>query len=185
MSNPRVVVDPSEDLRAIAIAAGAPDPKEIIYHEDTGELEVPGVLQANLDTALATVLDGTAPVILAQITKHIEGLADTARELIENGFQSDALNLHTSLKWYDSEIEDQLNLIGNVEAGDDTVHACRDTQGGPNKVYSLHTNAQLRAVLKDGRDRKLAILQEFAIRKAQCLAATTKAELDSITWILA
>lgn len=180
----RVVVAASEDLVAISVAAGG-SPSQMIYHEDTGELECPDVAQqANLDTALDTVLDGTAPITPAQITMHVENLAGRARGLIESGFQSDALGLHTSLKWYDSEIEDQLNLIGNVEAGDDTIHACRDTQGGPNKVYSLHTNAQLRTVLRDGRDRKLAILQEFAITKAQCLAATTKAELDAIIWVM-
>lgn len=180
----RVVVAASEDLVAISVAAGG-SPSQMIYHEDTGELECPDVAQqANLDSALDEVLNGTAPITLAQVTAHIENLASKARGLIEGGFQSDALGLHTSLKWYDSEIEDQLNLIGNVEAGDDTIHACRDTQGGPNKAYHLHTNAQLRTVLRDGRDRKLAILQEFATKKAQCLAATIKGELDAITWVM-
>ena len=94
MTNARVLVDAGEDLRAIAIAAGAPDPTEIIYHEDTGELEVVGVQQANLDTALASVTDGTAPATDQAKTRKIDELRATCRALIEGGFQSTAGALH-------------------------------------------------------------------------------------------
>ncbi len=179
----RVTVAASEDLVCIAQAAGG-NPREMIYHEDTGELEVPNVQQANLDTALTQVLAGTVPATPQTMTKKIEDLAIEARSSIEGGFSSLAGGLHSTAKWYDSEIEDQLNLVGNVEAGDDTIHAHRSSQGAQDKVYTNHTNAQLRTVLRDGRDRKLAVLQEFATKKALALAATTKGELDAIQWTM-
>jgi hypothetical protein len=179
----RVEVAASEDLVAIAVAAGG-SPSEMIYHEDTGELECPDVTQqANLDTALASVASGTALATDPDRTSKIEELRTACRALIEGGFQSTAGSLHTPAKWYDSEVEDQLNLIGNAAAGDDTIHAFADGQGGA-KTYANHTNAQLTQVLKDGRDRKLAIRIEYATLKAQCLAATTLGELGAITWTM-
>jgi hypothetical protein len=177
-----VVTLPQDQWRMIAREAGG-DEKEIIWHPDTSELEVPGVTDTALGNAIVNVTDGTTPITVEDITRKIESLSKSARSTIEGGFQSTALGLHTTEHWYDSQIEDQLNLVGNVETGDDTVHACRATQGGA-KVYMQHTAAQLKQVLRDGRDRKLAILQEFATLKAQCLAATTKSELDAITWTM-
>ncbi len=181
MSNARVTVDASGDFRAIAIAAGAPDPTEIIYHEDTGELEVVGVQQANLDTALTTIFDRSAPATVAAKTRKIEDMAAACRAAIESGFQSTAGGKHTTPQWYDSKMEDQLNLTGNVAAGDDTIHAHRDSQGGV-KVYDNHSNTQLRQVLRDGRSVKLGHLQTFAAKKVQVLAAVTLADLDGIVW---
>lgn len=174
----RVTVVPTEDLVAIAIAAGG-DPGQMIYHEDTGELEVPGVQQVNLDSALATVVDRSAPATVAAKTNKIEELGSLCRAAIEGGFVSAALGLGN--KWYDSKIEDQLNLIGNAAVGDDTIHPYRDTQNGA-KVYNNHTNLQLMEVLKDGRNTKLAHLQTFAVKKSLALAAVTLADLDGIVW---
>ena len=181
MSNARVLVDASKNLRAIAVAAGAPDPTEIIYHEDTGELEVAGVQQANLDTALASVLSGTAPATTADKTEKIGDMAAACRAAIEGEFPSTAGGKHPLPQWYDSKMEDQLNLTGNVAAGDDTIHAHRDVQGGV-KVYDSHSNVQLRQVLRDGRSVKLGHLQTFAAKKVQVLAAVTMADLDIIIW---
>ena len=182
----RVAVAATEDLRAIAIAAGAADPSEIVYYNETGELEVPDVNDAALSAAVASILDGSASVTTAMVANRIEELSAHARALIESGFLSDANGLHATPKWYDSEIEDQLNLVGNVSSmmdADSTIHACRDVQCGT-KTYTSHTKAQLRRVLKDGRERKLAILVEFNTLKAQCLAAATKGALDAIQWTM-
>lgn len=183
----RVTVAATEDLVAIAEAAGA-DPSKMVYYVETSELECLDVDQATLDAALVSVNDGSASVTMNQIVKKIEALADSARATIESGFQSTADDLHASPKWYDSQVEDQLNLTGNVASmlldTDSTIHACRDTQGATAKSYINHTKKQLRKVLRDGRDRKLTVLIEFNMKKQQCLAATTKAELDAITWTM-
>ncbi|MHA2067804.1 MAG: hypothetical protein ACXABY_25860 [Candidatus Thorarchaeota archaeon] len=177
-----VVTLPQDQWRLIAREAGG-DEKEIIWHPDTSELEVPGVTDTALGNAIVKISDGTSLVNVEDVTKKIERLSYSARYTIESGFQSTAGGLHTTQHWYDSSIEDQLNLVGNVETGDDTIHACRPTKTGQ-KAYINHTAGQLKQVLRDGRDRKLAILQEFATLKAQCLAAITKADLDAITWTM-
>lgn len=178
----RVTVLQSEDLRAIAVAAGSADPREIIYHEPEGQLEIPDVDdQAVLDAALASVLNRTGAATDEAKTRKIEALSGACESAIENGFQSDALGLHATAHWYDSARDDQMNLMGNVEVGDDPIHPHRATQSGP-KIYTLHTNAQLRAVLKDGRDIKSSHLQAFAIKKAAAFAAVTMADLDAIVW---
>ncbi len=181
----RVTVDASEDLVTIAEAAGG-DPGEMIYHEDTGELEIPNVQKANLDTALAQVLAGTVLVTATLTTSKLVELSVACEALIVSGFQSRAGALHPVKKWYDSELEDQLNLVGNVtsmNAGESAPHPYRDTQKGP-KIYLAHTKAQLRRVLASGRDRKLAILIEFNTLKVQAQAATTKGRLDAILWTM-
>ena len=181
----RVTVDASEDLVTIATGAGG-NPREMIYHEDTGELEVPNVQQANLDTSLTQVLAGTVPVTAALTREKIRELSDACEALIVSGFQSKAGTLHTVRKWYDSELAEQLNLVGNVtsmNAGEAAPHPYRDTQRGP-KIYLSHTKVQLRKVLASGRDRKLAILIEFNTLKVQAQAAATKGPLDAIVWTM-
>ncbi len=181
----RVTVDASEDLATIAKAAGG-NPRGMIYHEDTGELELPNVQKANLDTALAEYLAGTMPVTVALTTLKVLELSEACEALIVSGFQSRAGALHPVKKWYDSELEDQLNLVGNVSsmnAGETAPHPYRDTRRGP-KIYLAHTKAQLRRVLASGRDRKLAILIEFNTLKVRAQAATTKGGLDAILWTM-
>jgi hypothetical protein len=177
-----VVTLPQDKWRAVARIAGG-DEKEIIWHPETSELEVPGVTDTALGNAIVAISDGSASASAEEIAQKIETLSQSARALIEDGFQSTALGLHTSPHWYDSQLEDQLNLVGNVETGDDTIHACRVIKGGA-KTYMQHTAGQLKQVLRDGRDRKLAVLQEFATKKIQCLAAITVGELDAITWTM-
>ena len=50
------------------------------------------------------------------------------------------------------------------------------------KSYVSHTSTQLLQVLNDGKDVKLTILQKFAVKKSQILAATDFASVDAITW---
>lgn len=178
-----VTSHPEECWRFIATLAGG-DPEQIIWHPATSELEVPGVDQATLDSVLADydTLAPTADSVASRIAK----LSNAAGALIVGGFQSDAGGLHTGQKWYDSQQEDQLNLVGSagsVDAGESTIYAYRDTQGGT-KTYAPHTRAQMKQLLIDGRDRKLAILQEFNTKKIAVLATTTMAELDAITWTM-
>ena len=100
---------------------------------------------------------------------------------IVNGFQSDAGGLHTAAKWYDSQPEDQVNLIGSVAVGDSMLFPCRDTQGGT-KSYTMHTHEQLQAVMRDGRDVKLSKLQTFTTKQAAVLQAGSVSAVDDVTW---
>lgn len=115
-----------------------------------------------------------------QETKILELSASCAYEIV-NGFESDAAALHTVAKWYDSQPEDQVNLVGSVTVGDDMLYPCRDVQDGT-KNYVQHTHTQLEAVLRDGRDVKLSRLQNFSIKKRQVRAANSKAAVDLVTW---
>ena len=174
---------PEECWRFIAVLAGG-DPSQIIWHPATSELEVPDVDQTSLDTTLANY-DSLVPTTEAIATK-IANLSGAAGNLVISGFQSNAGGLHIGLKWYDSEQEDQLNLVGSassIDAGESTIYFYRDTVGGT-KIYVPHTRAQMKKVLQDGRDRKLVIFVEFNVKKEAVLAATTMAELDAITWTM-
>lgn len=174
---------PSTCWRMIAEIAGG-DPYQIIWHAATSELEVPDVDQATLDSTL-TNYDNLTPTVIC-ISQKITELSGIAGDLVTSSFQSDAGGLHAELKWYDSEKEDQLNLIGSassIDAGESTIYFYRDTVGGT-KIYVPHTRAQMKKVLQDGRDRKLAILVEFNTKKVAVLAATTMIEMDAITWTM-
>lgn len=118
-------------------------------------------------------------VYLAEVkTDKIIELSVAAESEIINGFWSSALGTpHV----YDSEPEDQLNLIGSVASGDDMYYACRDTVESA-KQYLLHTNAQLTQVVRDGRDVKLAVLQKFNNKRNSVLAAADVVSIVAITW---
>ena len=79
---------------------------------------------------------------------------------IVSGFNSSAIGaIHT----YQSDRDDQLNLIGVVSGGADDLFKCHD---GSAWSYKPHTIAQLTQVLNDGKLVKLTKLQSFADKKA-------------------
>lgn len=115
----------------------------------------------------------------------IDSLSKSCEFDIIAGFTSDALGAtHT----YQSDRDDQLNLIGMVSAGTDDYFKCHD---GTAWSYQLHTIAQLKQVLADGKLIKLQKLQAFADKKAQVEAvaitdtvtyADAVASLEAIVW---
>lgn len=175
----RVLIADNADFRAVAIEAGSAAPKEIVYYAETGELEVLDVTNNALVAARDAVANGTAVASDKDKAVKIAELSAAAHAAIEGGFQSDPKG--TGAVWFDSKLEDQVNLIGNVLAGGPTTHSSRGTKGGA-KAYDGYTNAELVTVLEDGRDVKLAYLQLFAVKKAAAEAATTLAELAAVVW---
>ncbi len=175
----KVLVADNYDFRALAIEAGSADPKEIVWDPDTGMLEVADVTDSALSAAKNRLDTGTATASAEDKAEKILEIADACKLAIENGFESDPKG--TGAVWFDSKLEDQVNLVGNILAGGPTAHSSRGTKGGP-KVYAAYTNTELLTVLRDGRAMKLTHLQRFNDLKTQALAALTRADLNAITF---
>jgi len=102
-------------------------------------------------------------------------ISSKASATIMSGFASSALGAsHT----YQSDRDDQLNLVGMVVAGSDDYFKCTDANGVAG--YKLHTIEQLRQVLSDGKTIKLTILQHADVLKAQADATETVELVNAI-----
>lgn len=109
-------------------------------------------------------------------TEKLVELSQACETAIISGFESSALGTaHT----YQSDRDDQLNLVGMVTANVDDYFKCFD---GNTWDYRLHTASQLHQVLIDGKDQKLAHLQRFATLKGQLDLAVSEAEVSAIVW---
>lgn len=104
---------------------------------------------------------------------------------IIQGFTSDALG---SIKHYQGEQIDQLNLIGVVAGGIDDMFKCgtEDASFATNGIiawaYEPHTIAQLTQVLNDGKAYKQTLLQKAYTLKAEIEAASIVDEVNAIAW---
>lgn len=94
------------------------------------------------------------------------------------GFPSDALG---DLHHYDSDIVDQINLLGAVMLGQPTPHKCRK-DGEADKQWHTHTAAQMRKVVADGATHRRGILQKFTNLKQSVKAMTDAAQIESVVW---
>jgi len=98
-----------------------------------------------------------------------------AEAAIVSGFTSNALGTaHT----YQSDRDDQLNLVGMVVGGTDDYFKCTDENGVSG--YKLHTIEQFKQVLTDGKIVKLAILQHAGVLKEQVVEAETVEQVNAI-----
>jgi len=132
-----------------------------------GSLAITPKSQAELDAQLAL-----------EKSYHIEQLNAACQAAIVGGFVSAALGVpHT----YDSNIEDQLNLIGAKGAGIDMPYKCADTAGL--KTERLHTAVQIQQVFFDGVRWKQTNLYKCSALKAAVQAATTSAQVDAVVWL--
>lgn len=100
------------------------------------------------------------------------------KQAIESGFISAALGTEHK---YESEEIDQLNLIGAVSSGVSQPIKCSE-DGGETWGYKVHTNTQLKTVLKDGAKIKAEYLQKASVLKEQIKNATSLEELEPINW---
>jgi len=94
-------------------------PTEVVY--TTGDPKVYASIQWTGQPITQAVLDAEH-VIEVKTAKLIE-LSIAAGTDITSGFKSDALGFP---HWYDSELEDQINLIGAVASGSAMVFSARD-----------------------------------------------------------
>jgi len=100
---------------------------------------------------------------------------------ITSGFLSAALGAAFS---YDSELQDQLNLTGAIQArADTTSYPCRNEQGI--KEFRDHSIAQLQQVGDDFTLIKLRLLQKANLLKRELDAAFDAldiAAIDAVIW---
>jgi hypothetical protein len=99
---------------------------------------------------------------------------------ITDGFWSSALG---SAFFYDSQLEDQLNLTGIIQAATDSRYPCRDDQGV--KVFRDHTATQLQLVGDDFIKLKLQLLQKANVLKQAldaALAALDRSAISAVVW---
>lgn len=94
---------------------------------------------------------------------------------ITGGFWSAALG---DRFFYDTEIQDQLNLSGMILRGLDGVYACRDDSGV--KVFLDHTSDQLRQIGNEFTEFKLQRLRKANDLKQALGAARLASDLDAL-----
>ncbi|MGH1429745.1 MAG: hypothetical protein ACRBB4_01375 [Neptuniibacter sp.] len=124
---------------------------------------------ALLTPSMATVLK----LKIAEINRD-------CKAAIEGGFVSNALGQDYT---YDSELEDQVNISGNVQMGIDVLHKCIDGNG--DAAYVTHSAAEMRLVGEHLVAHKLAQLTKAGGLKVQAAAAAAAddlASLQAITW---
>lgn len=118
------------------------------------------------ETMSIKVLEDALIIENAKIFK-IKELNDLCESNIVAGFTSTALGTeHT----YQSDRDDQINLMGMVIDNIDSVFKCLDNLAGNTWAYRVHTAAQLAAVLSDGKAMKLTYLQTFNDQQVQVQA---------------
>ena len=114
-------------------------------------------------------------------TSKISEINGKCKQEIVSGFASSALG---SEYIYQSEPVDQINLMGVVLVGQDSLFKCgvKDDKGNIIWSYKQHTIAQLQQVLQDGKVHKQGLLQKANTLKTQVANATTVKDVEAIVW---
>lgn len=116
----------------------------------------------------------------SELRKVIQAINTACKAAIEGGFISNALGQDYT---YDSELEDQVNISGNVQMGTDVLH--KRTDGNGVAEYEVHTASEMRLVGEHLVAHKLAQLTKAGGLKVQAAAAAAAEDLDAlqaITW---
>lgn len=112
-------------------------------------------------------------------TDKIQLFSSLANVEIVTGFPSSSIG---SVNFYDSSIEDQVNLIGAVTSNLDLYYATRPSLNSTVKSYKMHTAAQIRQVMNDGKNFKAGILMKFGSLRAQVQACTDLVQVSALVW---
>ena len=110
----------------------------------------------------------------------INEVNSNARKLIVSGFYSSVLG---ESHLYPSDEHDQMNLIGLVSSGIDSIFKCKKNISD-NWEYKNHTKAQLKQLLQDGANYKKTILVIANERKNEINNCKTYEELEKISTII-
>jgi len=157
--------------------------------KQTGTYKKSTEIIANVEAKHSTTLTSISPTsynalvaipFSEYIARKVQEINTACSTEITSGFTSTAL---TGGRTYQSQELDQLNLIGVVTGGTDDYFKCAKTVSG--KLvwsYEMHTVAQLKQVLNDGKVHKQALLQKAGTLKANVDLAKTQADLDLIVW---
>ena len=97
---------------------------------------------------------------------------------INGEFGSKALG---QARYYESSVEDQINLIGAVLSDQDMDYRCSASKGGIRMVFA-HTAAQIKQVFLDGVAYRRAGILKLTNLEAQIATADTQNELDAVKW---
>jgi hypothetical protein len=124
-----------------------------------------------------------APYITVEQQKQIKivALTNECQQSILGGFTSAALG---EPHHYDSDIEDQINIVGAVMAGTlgaTIPYRCLSSTD-EEKQWRNHTPAQLQQVFNDGVLYKLTQLQKLTTLKNQVNNCDNIECVNSITW---
>jgi len=103
-------------------------------------------------------------------------IKDSAKTKMVSGFTSDALG---SPHYYDSTIEDQLNLSQMAVLKKDTTYPCT-SMGSDIKADVLHTAKEIAQVFKDGVKIRREILEKSRKDRESIAIAQTISEVDDI-----
>lgn len=122
-------------------------------------------------------------VTLEQAKQHKTDEINVAcEETIISGFPSSALG---EVHYYDSGIEDQINLIGAAfaaSAGQSVEFRCYQGSMSGEKEWHLHSPAQMIQVYQDGLVYKITQLKKATALKNTVKAATTLEEVGAVEW---
>jgi len=198
-SNDRVLVDGLPDIKEIdnAVYASQVSIKEhyigCVYNREQQEITLNFLSEEYVsysynDELLMTEIVNNLTNMYTMRKDAVACISQKCENTIISGFKSNSLG---SLHIYDSEMVDQINLVGSVIAtspippafpdGFPQYYATRDAASNV-KTYELHTHAQLRRVLQDGAYFKLYILQVFHQKRIMIENATSREEILAITW---
>ena len=120
-------------------------------------------------------VDDVPAVIELRYVAQTAMVNQACTQQITGGFWSEALGLRG---FYDSELQDQLNLTGMILRGTDGFLSCTDEAGG--KSFLEHTIAQLRQIGDEFTELKLQLLRKANDLKAALTAARAAGDLDAL-----
>lgn len=131
--------------------------------------------QFDTDTQTWSLIDVVGDLSELKEEKILE-LSAACESTILSGIDSSVLGTQHS---YQTERDDQNNLVALVALGLDDYFKCFD---GSVWSYKLHTIAQLRQLLIEGAAMKMTNLTNYNTKKQLVLDATTSNEIKNIVW---
>ncbi|KPG92910.1 phage tail protein [Pseudomonas sp. RIT-PI-q] len=171
------LVDSYQGLTAYNIETSEPLVIERAGSLPTGyTLEVPGPGQI---WSNGQWIDDIPTVIELRYVAQLLAVNTACLQEITGGFWSSALG---DRFFYETELEDQLNLTGMILRGLDGGYACRDESGV--KAFRDHTIEQLRQIGDEFTEFKQQRLRKINELKQALAAARSTSDLDALNAVL-